>query len=133
MKTFFKLTLVLGLFFASSCSKDKTVRDSSLTGGTWELSESLADPGDGSGKWKPVTKTSRIDHISFKEDGQLEWDLFKEFLTYKIKDSETLAFMRADKTIQTYFYQIKDGKLSMSPLEPVMCIEPCGSRYVKMK
>lgn len=133
MKTFFKLTLVLGLFFASSCSKDKTVRDSSLTGGIWELSESLADPGDGSGTWQPVTKTSHIDHISFKENGQLEWDLFKEFLTYKIKDSETLAFIRADKTIQTYFYQIKDGRLSMSPLEPARCIEPCGSKYIKMK
>ncbi|QNK64548.1 hypothetical protein H7F33_08740 [Pedobacter sp. PAMC26386] len=131
MKSSFKLTLILCLFLANSCSKDKSVRDDSLTGGKWELSEHLSDTGNGNGEWTAVNKSSRIDHISFKVNGDLDWDLNKEFQTYIIKDSVTLSFIRADKSVQTYAYQIKEGKLSMSPKEPISCIETCGDKYVK--
>ena len=133
MKNFFKLMPILCLFLAASCSKDNTGRDETLTGGKWKLSETLSDPGDGSGKWRHVSEKSRIDNIIFKDNGELEWDLYGDFKTYAIKDSVTLSLIRADKSVQTYFYEVKDGKLTMSPREPARCIEACGSKYVKIR
>lgn len=133
MKTLFKLTPILFLFLATACSKDKSVGNESLVNGKWKLIETLADPGDGSGKWQPVNNNTFSDNIRFKENGKVEWDQNKEFITYSIKDSVTLSFVRADKSVQTYFYQIKGNQLTMSPDWPVRCIEACGSKYVKTR
>lgn len=133
MKTSFQLIPIFCLLFAISCSKDNPSRDQTLTGGKWKLTETLADPGGGNAKWQPAGKKSRIENISFKDNGEVEWDLYTDFKTYAIKDSVTLSFTRADKSVQTYFYEIKGDKLTMSPREPFRCIEACGSKYVKTR
>lgn len=132
MKTIFKLTSILCLFFAISCGKGKSVEkptsDETLSG-KWKLIETLADPGNGSGKWRAVDHQTPPENILFKEDGTLEWNVDKDFKTYTKTDSTILSFVRADKSTKTFYYKIKIDTLILSP----QCIEACGSKYVKIK
>lgn len=132
MKTLFKLTSILCLFFVISCSKDKSVDNPGLDpalNGKWKLIETLADPGNGSGKWRPVDNNAPIETILFKKDGKLEWSSYKEFRVYTKSDSVTLSFVKIDASVRNYFYKVKTDTLILSP----PCIEGCGYKYTKIK
>ncbi|WP_222539274.1 hypothetical protein [Pedobacter polysacchareus] len=132
MKTLFKLTSILCLFFVISCSKDKSVNKPNLDpalSGNWKLIETLADPGDGSGKWRPVDSNAPIENILFKKDGKLEWSRDKAFKIYTKSDSTSLSFVKKDTSVWNYYYKIKNDTLILSP----PCIEGCGFKYVKIK
>ncbi len=134
MKKTFKLLLLSTILFTISCSKskDKLVLDEKLTGGRWKLSESLNDPGSGTAKWAPVS-ANPVYYVSFKDNGQMEGNMYPDYTSYTLKDSVTLSFIKKDKSIQNYRYKIDKGVLSMSPAGPIMCIEACGTRYVKIE
>lgn len=116
-----------------SCSKDKAklIVDETLSG-TWKLSASYADIGNGQGKWTPVSEHS-ASLVTFKDNGVLEGNAFSDYSTYSVKDSVTLTFFKKDKTEQNYRFKIGNGELTMSPAGPIMCIEGCGSKFVKTK
>ncbi|HEY4323745.1 MAG TPA: hypothetical protein VGN20_07155 [Mucilaginibacter sp.] len=117
------LTLVV-----SACHKDAVkAGDTSLTG-KWKLVESLADPGDGSGKWMPAASSTELD---LNTDGTMGGTTFPTYVSYVVKDSVTLTFSQQDKTIQNYRYKISHDTLSMSPAGPIMCFEACGIRFKK--
>ncbi|MES2109712.1 MAG: hypothetical protein V4577_13225 [Bacteroidota bacterium] len=128
--TLFLVILLAAVFFAT-CKKDSHTANTTLTG-KWKLTESLADPGDGSGKWRPVP-TSAVVYIQFESNGKLEGTAFPEYVSYAIKDSVTLTFTSKDNTLQNYRYAIKNDTISMSPDGPIRCFEACGARYVKVK
>jgi hypothetical protein len=130
-----KLLLVSCLFFLVSCSKDKSklVVDGNLPG-TWKLSASYADIGNGQGKWTPVSEHSASLYlVTFKDNGVLEGNAYSDYSTYSVKDSVTLTFFKKDKTEQNYRFNISNGELTMSPDGPIRCIEGCGSKFVKTK
>ncbi|HWW42395.1 lipocalin family protein [Pedobacter sp.] len=130
-----KLLLVSCLFLMVSCSKDnaKLVVDDTLQG-TWKLSASYADIGNGQGKWMPVSEHSASLYlVTFKDNGVLEGNAYSDYSTYSVKDSVTLTFFKKDKTEQNYRFKISNGELTMSPAGPIMCIEGCGSKFVKTK
>jgi hypothetical protein len=132
MKTLsFTLLLFLGLFLIT-CKKDNSgVGDNTLTG-RWKLSETYADPGDGSGKYLPVTKTNTA-YVIFNADGTLNGTAFPNDVSYAVKDSVTLAITSKNHEVENYAYKITNGVLQMSPAGPIFCIEGCGQRFSKVR
>ena len=132
MKSSIRLLLLTLIVLSSACSKEVPDPTNTVLTGKWKLAETLADPGDGSGKWKKVSGgTNR--YIEFKANGELSGNVAGDFTTYALTDSSMLTFsQRDDATIQKYFYQLKDGYLQLSPAGPIWCIEGCGSRYIKV-
>jgi hypothetical protein len=132
MKTFTALLFMAVCLSLTTCKKDhlSTISDTTLTG-KWTLTASLADPGDGSGKWTPIS--SSTSYVQFDNDGKLEGTAFTDYVNYTVKDSVTLSFFTKDKVLQNYRYNINNGTLTMSPAGPIMCFEACGTRYTKVK
>lgn len=135
MKIYTKLLAILAILIIAACSKENNeiidvLANPEVLVGKWKLSETLSDPGDGSGKW---TKASgKSSYIEFKANGEL--GSYGDYQTYAVKDSSILKFTEADGLkYQNYSYELKDGKLSMSPAGPIWCIEACGARYIKVE
>lgn len=138
MKIWTKILVLAVVFLFAACSKSNmdiidVYADPSVLKGKWKLSETLADPGDGSGQWTKVPRNSD-DHIIFGEDGKLSGTAFKDYSIYTVQDSTTLKFTKPDGlTYQNYFFKLQGGALTMSPAGPIMCIEACGTRFRKVE
>ena len=138
MKAFKNIYLIAAILFFAACAKENgeiidVFGNPAVLIGKWKLSETLADPGDGSGEWKKVGKKFEA-FIEFKANGAIAGNALGDYSTYSVRDSSVIAVTKADGvTYQNYAYQLKDGKLNLSPAGPIMCIEACGSRYVKVK
>lgn len=126
----YTLLLLFGLFLIT-CKKDNSTADKTLTG-KWKLSETYADPGDGSGKYLPVAKTNTA-YVIFNNNGTLTGSAFPNDVSYAIKDSVTLAITSKTNEVENYTYKITSGVLQMSPAGPYFCIEGCGQRFIKVK
>ena len=138
MKIFTKILVLAAVVFFAACSKNNmdiidVYADPSILTGKWKLSETMADPGDGSQEWKKVPNESN-DYIVFGEDGKLSGNTFKEYSNYAVQDSTILKFTKPDGvTYQNYSFKLQAGTLSMSPAGPIMCIEACGIRFKKIE
>ncbi len=118
------IILVSTLF---SCKKTGINGNVPLTG-NWVAVQDLADPGDGSGTWQPLqVKTT----AQFSADGSVSGTAFEGYTKYVVKDSITLTFTKPDKSFENFYYQIKHDTLTMSPAGPVICFEPCGTKFKK--
>jgi len=113
--TFFTLAMV----FASACGVKK---DSAGLAGRWVLTQSLSDPGDGSGKWETSSEKSLIE---FKADGTVSSDRFAEFKAYRISDSTHIEFAQTDGQFIRYRYKVSGNLLEINP----PCREACGFRF----
>ena len=107
------------LFFSLSCS---VKQDTASILGTWTLTESLSDPGDGSGRWTPATQISEVE---FKPDGTISSTGFGDFVRYKIVDTNQVEFTRKDGSKLLYRYKLGNDLLELNP----PCIEACGFRF----
>ena len=58
MKNYF-LTIAIFFLTFTSCDKDENATTNSLEG-TWKLTEILADPGDGSGTFNPISSNKKL-------------------------------------------------------------------------
>jgi hypothetical protein len=138
MKIHIKLLVIATVMSFAACSKGNmdiidVYGDPSVLIGKWKLSETLADPGDGSGECKKVSKETN-NYIIFEENGRLSGNAFAEYTTYAVQDSITLKVTKADGiTYQDYRYKLQGGALSLSPAGPIYCIEACGSRFKKIE
>lgn len=121
------LSIVL-LFLFTACDKETVELDQDSIAGKWKLRESYLSEG-GAGKWEQSKKDVVVE---FKTDGSLAGNAFQSYVSYSIKDTKTIVFSKADKTEQNYAYELKDGVLTMSPSGPIMCIEGCADRFVKI-
>lgn len=131
MKSFLLFAFLLFVFLFSSCEKNQD-RATPLSG-TWLLVEMLADPGDGSGTFEPVTSSKTI---TFGENGAYtaNGDLC---LFNKASETETSGiFWEENQTVEpdeciyltptsgiTYEFVGEDLILSYP------CIEPCRQKY----
>jgi len=122
------LVLILALFFIA-CKKEEIPNDSII--GKWRSSESLADIGNGKGKWEPVSDKSL--YVNFKENGILESPVFPTYTRYTLLDSVTISLIKSDNTYQNYRYYLVNDQLVMSPSYPIQCTEGCGSKFVRVK
>lgn len=122
LRTYF-LTLIFGWFFLS-CDKEEQM-ESSLYG-KWQLTESLADPGNGSGEWK---KAEDYLYIVLSENGDIETNM-GSMVSYSIVDSVHLEIVASDRE-ETFLYRyyLEGNQLTLNP----PCIEACGMRFVKIK
>lgn len=124
------LILILFIVPGSSCTKnlnENTPHPVVLTG-RWKLTETLADPGDGSGKWARVKKNENF-YIEFDKNGGFSSAQSSNINTYRVTDSVTIEFTLNDKTTHNYRYYINRSILTLMP----PCIEPCGMRYVRIQ
>ncbi|MFC6098961.1 hypothetical protein [Olivibacter domesticus] len=116
---------LLCIFLFSACEKDDTL--STPLQGKWILTETLADPGDGSGEWKTVSEDS-VAYIIFNQDGSLQTNLYPKMEHYRVKDSIYLEIgITSQKNPILYRYQIDQNSLLLNP----PCIEACGLRFVR--
>lgn len=132
----FLLSISLAL---SACDKTDPINDpfNELVG-TWQLTEVLADPGDGSGVYRPFSSQKMI---TFAADGTYTStgllcslnpsDETRTGGTYNLEDSSLIAtnchFGASEEAVPIPF-EIRDGALFLS----FPCIEPCGEKYQKI-
>lgn len=122
MKTLCKLSLIFFILSISACKKSD--KESSIIG-KWKLIETLADPGDGSGKWQSVKNSSSS--LFLNADGTVSGKDFTHYKLYSIIDNQTIEFIYQDNRKIILFYKLKGSTLEISG----GCFEPCGSRFKK--
>ncbi|MEO7802262.1 MAG: lipoprotein [Ginsengibacter sp.] len=120
MKKYFTILLFAALL--TSCSKNL-----SKTGlvGKWKLTESLMDPGDGSGQW---TSPSEKTIIEFTNSGLIKYEN-KQSDNYKVTSDSTMELLSGSSSTINYRYKVDVDKLYMRP----PCIEACGEKYERVK
>jgi len=94
--------------------------------GTWKLTETMFDPGDGSGVYTKVKGAAK--YIVIDKSGKVEGDAIPDILSYKILDSVKIEVTTKsyDKPL-IYQYKVTSGTLTINP----PCIEGCGYRFIR--
>jgi hypothetical protein len=117
------------LFLVTSCDKENVSLDRKTITGRWKLMETLADIGDGRGRWTAVsTKNTKI--VEFRADGTLSGNAFPDYTDYTVEDSATINLIRKDLHVGAYRYSFENGKLNMGNKG---CIEACGLKFEKIE
>lgn len=116
--------LILIFIILSLTACEKFGSDSSITG-KWKLTETLADPGDGSGKWQSVTGSKT--YLILNSDGSITGTSDKSFRQYRIIDDRMIEFVFQNGTTTIRMYKLSGNSLEISG----GCIEACGLRYKK--
>ena len=123
-KVCFILILQL-LFIAWSCADQVDPLTSEIYG-EWQLTETLADPGDGSGTWQPAVNAQ---FIVFKRDGTfIDSANPKAKSTFLIIKKDTSMQITTNGNELNYQYRIQDVELILRPT----CFEACGNKYKKV-
>lgn len=121
-----KLHFTLFIGFALSivaCKKENN--GSKEIYGNWKLTETMNDPGDGSGRYIKVKEDK---YASFDADGTIKGDALSELVSFKILDSVTMEVKAKNYSSPIiYHYQVTSSKLVLNP----PCIEGCGLRFVR--
>lgn len=131
MKNLLYLVAIVSSFLFICCEKNcnrEELKDSSIVG-KWMLVETLADPGDGSGKWTAVDVQGKY-FLKFNADGRLEGNSLERFgnLTrYKVLNDSSVNFIYADGREFALRYKIRRDSLTITG----GCIEACGSRFIR--
>ena len=122
MKTLCKLSLIFFIVSVSACKKSD--KENSIIG-KWKHTETLADPGDGSGKWQSVKNSDS--YLLLSADGTVSGKGFTHYKQYSVIDNQTIEFIYQDKRKIILFYKLKGSTLEISG----GCFEACGSRFKK--
>jgi len=116
--------LILIFIILSLTACEKFGSDNSITG-KWKLSETLADPGDGSGKWQSFNGNKT--YLILNSDGSITGSGDTSFKQYRIVDDRMIEFVFQNGTTTTRMYKLSGNSLEISG----GCFEACGSRYKK--
>jgi hypothetical protein len=122
MKNLQNLIFVFIILSLTAC--EKIGSETSITG-KWKLTETLADPGDGSGKWKSVSGNKS--YLILNSDGSITGNGDSSFKQYRIVDDRMIEFVFQNGTTTTRMYKLSGNSLEISG----GCYEACGSRYKK--
>lgn len=131
MKALLYIAIFLAVALFTGCTKaaDTDIAQNGSLVGKWILIETLADPGDGSGKWTPVNPPN-VDYIQFKEDGSIESNVsgrFSRLKKYSVINDSTLHFEYGIGDKVMLYYKLVGKTLTISG----GCIEACGSKFIK--
>jgi|GEM_PF-1692429 len=114
------------LFTACGSQKGQSVHDK--LEGRWQLTETLNDIGDGSGKYTPVTADSS--YIMFSKSGLVSGNAIYGATNYKITDSTHIALtIKGNTAPLNYRYKVESNALELN----APCREACGLRFKRMK
>lgn len=108
------------------CKKSSSENKKDLFG-KWTLTESLMDPGDGSGQWTPATSENKIT-IVFEANGKFSGGnfFFGGYDRFTKTSDSTLVFESTNNsTTVPHRYKIVNSQLELNP----PCFEPCGFRF----
>ena len=100
--------------------------DAKAVVGKWKLTETLADPGDGSGRYTPVTGPAK--YVIFDANGNVSGEASPSVTSYKIIDDEKIEFTTVQNTKIIHRYKIVGNQLELNP----PCIEGCGAKFIRM-
>lgn len=118
-----------------SCSDDKDDKINNVIVSKWQLAEVLADPGDGSGTFQPVT-SSKI--IEFYDDGSLysngsicniSIESNSNFYGTYSSQNLTIESSQCQQQAFTTTYEMTQTTLIIN----YPCIEPCAEKYTKIQ
>jgi hypothetical protein len=112
-------------FFLITLACTKSADNNSSIIGRWKLTETLADPGDGSGKWMPAT-TNYI--IQFNEDStayENPVNPYRNVNRYSVTNDSTLTLFYSNGTSFSFYFKIESNTLTITG----GCIEACGAKY----
>ena len=123
-------TLLIILITALTLSCSKT---SSELVGKWRLVELLADPGDGSGEFRPVSSKKVLE---FYSDGTLKSNGEICFMSQESSTPTTDTYSMTDSTIVGEKCKDWPRKITFEKKGTTMtlnfpCIEPCRAKYRK--
>ncbi len=122
MKNFLLTIAVLCTILLNSCKKDDQTEGEIF--GKWLLTEQLADPGDGSGRYQKVQGPPKT--ATFNPTGEITGEVFAAPSQFKILDS-----VRVEITTKNfnqpliYRYKVTAKELVLNP----PCFEGCGSKF----
>ena len=123
--------LALALLISAVCACTSIKRQSHVPSlvGKWQLTETLADIGDGKGTWTPATKDS-LQFVEFTKDGKVSGNAFDNTTAYKLIDSNHVEFsITGNTSLVTHRYKVTATTLLLNP----PCREACGMRFIRMK
>lgn len=125
MKTLF--TCIAALFIIAACSNDDDANSPDLLG-TWVLTETLVDPGDGSGTFQPA-ESYRV--VTFNDNGTYTasesfCNFYFDYGTGAINGSYTNINIICDTGVSVEMpYVVENGALIIS----YPCNEICKAKY----
>ena len=133
-----KIFLIIFSLCAFKCSDENSpVLENNGLVGKWKLTEYLADPGDGSGKWQTVS--DEFSHtIEFHADGRFTEVKGKALSSvplykgYRSKGDNQIEMLPIDEFTPPHIWTYSDlssTKLTLS----YGCFEACGGRYVAVE
>ena len=122
MKNLQNLIFVFIILSLTAC--EKIGAETSITG-KWKLIETLADPGDGSGKWKSYSGSKS--YLILNSDGSITGNSGTNYNKYRVIDDQKIEFTNLNGATNTHSYNLNGNALEISG----GCIEACGSRYKK--
>lgn len=128
MKPLLILSLIVGMFLVTSCSKEK-LNDKDLVN-SWHLIESLQDPGDGSGTFQKVESDAII---KFFDDNTVSY-------SNSFCNGENSSNSATYSTVENKIYPDCNSRLSFSfKIENnrliiyYNCIEGCAEKFELIK
>jgi hypothetical protein len=124
-KTTLILLIVSSTILLSSCNEEVAVP---VLIGEWALTEVLADPGDGSGTFQPVSSEQAI---TFRSDSTFT-SVERLCNTIELSTPQIGTFTASELLISDcdyeLSYEISEGYLIIY----LPCIEPCAQKYRKI-
>lgn len=119
----------IALFFLCvmiACTKSSGKTSLSLIG-RWKLTETLADPGNGSGTWMPATTDYIIQFNNDSTASQIPITPAWNINRYSVTSDSTIILFYSNGTNQSLYFKIENNILTLMG----GCIEACGSKYIK--
>ncbi|TCD07587.1 hypothetical protein EZ449_13685 [Pedobacter frigidisoli] len=114
------------MIFACKKNKDTVEDGPGEIYGRWKLTETLADPGDGSGRYMKVKGNPQ--YLNLERSGQMNGDALSDLQTFKILDSVTMeVYSKSYMRSIPYRYKVSARSLTLNP----PCFEGCGYRFVR--
>ena len=117
------------LNFCCSKGSQRATEGSSSLIGKWILVATLADPGDGSGKWTAVDRPNYY-YLQLDANGKVETNAFTGLggaRTFTVENDSVISITYGDGTTKKNWYSMGGGDRSLTISGG--CIEACGSRF----
>ena len=126
--------LTIAIFFLTftSCDKDENATTNSLEG-TWKLTEILADPGDGSGTFNPISSNKKL---IFDNNGNITSNGLICDMSVETNSSTTGTYSISNSTINSANCQNSTIKYELNGNTLILvypCFEACKSKYTKIQ